>query len=156
MSTPSKTLRHSPVFGPHQTIPMITLHPPTPLFPNSSTDTLLVSSAQQSPTTSRIVLPEYPPASYWPTTPFASSMVETTPTLVLDLLLCLNVDCNIKTRHIYHTTSLAPTMHQQLCPSPFPLGQSPLPRTNCWMLATKPAQLLQQGNEYFLSEYRVV
>ena len=157
MSTPSNTLRHSPAFGPFQTIPMITLHPPTPLLPTSSTDTILISSAWKSPTTSQIALPQYPPASYWPATPFASSMVETIPTLILDLLLCPNVDCNIRTQHTYSSMTLMPSpQHQQLHLSQFLLGQSPLPRTSCWMLATKPEQLLQQGNQYFLLEYRVV
>ena len=157
MSTPSNTLRHSPAFGTFQIIPMITLRPPTPSFSNTSTDTILISSIRQSPTTSWIALPQYPPASYWPTTPFVSSMVETVPTLILDLLLCPNVDCNIKTQHTYHSMMLTPSLqHQQLCLSQFPLGQSPLPRTNCWMLASKPEQLLQQGDEYFLLEYRVV
>ena len=41
---PSQRLRCSPAFEPHQTIPMITLCPPTPLLPTSSTDTILISS----------------------------------------------------------------------------------------------------------------
>ena len=156
MSTPSRTLRCSPAFGPHQTIPMITLCPPTPLFPNSSTDTILVSSTQQSPNTSQIVLPQYPLASYRPTTPFAPNIVKTKAILVMDQLLCPNVDCNICSWHTYHAKllMLSPN-HQQLHLSQFLLGLSPLPKTNCWMLATRPEQLLQQGNEYFLSEYGV-